>query len=62
MNFYFFKLITKIIKSYFNFYLLFNFFVILFTKNIGIISPSVVKGHTVYDQNIYGMSPYVPIH
>ena len=62
MNFYFFKLITKIIKSYFNFYLLFNFFVILFTKNIGIISPSVVKALKVYDQNIYGMSPYVPIH
>ena len=62
MNFYFFKLITKIIKSYFKFYLFFNLYVILFTKIIGIISPSVVKALTVYDQNIYGMNPYVPIH
>ena len=62
MNFYLLKLIIKIIKSFFKFYLFFYFFVILFTKNIGIISPSVVKGHTVYDQNIYGMNPYVSIH
>ena len=62
MNFYFLKLITKIIKSYFKFYLFFNLYVILFTKIIGIISPSVAKGHRVYDQNIYGMNPYVPIH
>ena len=49
-------------KSIFMFYLFFNLFYILFTKNIGIISPSVVKGQKIYDQNIYGMSPYVPIH